>query len=1384
MESLMKYLNDNHHLQVIIGGDFNAKSPFWGSQIQNKRGNQLLATLSENDLFIMNKGNSPTFETLRGTRIIRSNIDITLTSKKIVDNIIDWNVLKNIKISGDHLPIRFDYNKNLSSKNNHHRNHRIDQQLITTVKWNTTNVDWNEWAKNIKQELILANIHDVNIIKNIEKEENLDYVISQLNNILTKINNKMLPRYKVNILHEKQEKKESKIFKNDYILKKLLKKQKNIYKMLKKRNKTITITIDSSSEDDSSEDDDYNSSDDEQMFDIENDYDLINDQTVANENEESPNDDDDDQNINEQESDTDSSDDDDDQNINEQDSDTDSLDDDDQNINEQDSDSESSSLDDLNQELFDFENNQQQQLEQMTIEQLIVEYRKVRQEYRNRLQSIKELNFLTRLKKCHEQNKNYNVIYKMMNEAKIKYIPAQTLNQSSNPIDTLNEFLEKLFPDDNQNEDNLKNETIRNQTNRWLQLDHHHHHQPEQIDQQFPITSSSPSSPTTIPPPPPITSSSPPPTTIPPPPPITKNELKKAMNKIKDKKAPGFDGFSPIICKKLIGHFQELILAIFNKCLLKNYFPYLWKISIIKIVAKPNRSDYSLAESYRPIGLLPVLGKFLEKIIHLRISALINEKMAKNRQFGFMANLSTEFALFNLKKQLANQSSNDKHVALISLDIKGAFDHSWHPFIINQLIKYNVPTYLIGFIASYLSDRRVMLNFGGHCKGKITNRGTIQGSICGPLFWNLIIDDFISYFNDQINDDGKIYIQAFADDVTAIIRAKMPNILSLYISNFLLVANEWAFKANLKFSMEKTKIMIIKKTIKEIKYPPIQMFNKNQTSSSSSSTTSTNHIIIVEPVDSIKILGVIFDSKLSFRQHIYSKIDQCTEMFRNMIAIIRRKYGLSPIIIKHLYKTILIPTLEYGCLIWYETIKKNVCIRKRLKQLQRAIAQMICQSYRTASFISTTAIANTPPLEIYLIKRASISLAKVTGEYNHHHNQFQLDKKITKYYPSSSSNNNIMIENLFENSYCPETYQRIIIKSSSSNKQSKSKGCCFIAIKGIDIVQVKQFRLGKYICLSYNITTLFTSFIQPPTYIGNMCNQIQCELLAIKKAIEWININWTTTTTNNNETTTIMTNNLATIKSLSSSHRNCKGIKFALEILEMAKENLIIKWKTYKHIVVVDDNDDNLVDDNLVRGADDNNVNNDDDNIVPGADNFVRQLDDEWKLASSLAKSIAKNRNAPIEWNSPTLSTIKKIEHNLMLEKWQHLYDNDKFGTNIKSLFPNIKDIISKSKYTNKWTTQTITGHGQFGDYLSKRGFIDDPKCHLCNNNEIQTVSHLINDCSYFQRLRNDFRDAFNKCNNKNKDENEDKIIMKYLEMIAQTMHDLSLFKSIKLKKN
>ena len=54
-----------------------------------------------------------------------------------------------------------------------------------------------------------------------------------------------------------------------------------------------------------------------------------------------------------------------------------------------------------------------------------------------------------------------------------------------------------------------------------------------------------------------------------------------------------------------------------------------------------------------------------------------------------------------------------------------------------------------------------------------------------------------------------------------------------------------------------------------------------------------------------------------------------------------------------------------------------------------------------------------------------------------------------------------MIENLFENSYCPETYQRIIIKSSSSNKQSKSKGCCFIAIKGIDIVQVKQFRLGK-----------------------------------------------------------------------------------------------------------------------------------------------------------------------------------------------------------------------------------------------------------------------------------------------------------------------------------
>ncbi|GBP65892.1 Putative 115 kDa protein in type-1 retrotransposable element R1DM [Eumeta japonica] len=72
--------------------------------------------------------------------------------------------------------------------------------------------------------------------------------------------------------------------------------------------------------------------------------------------------------------------------------------------------------------------------------------------------------------------------------------------------------------------------------------------------------------------------------------------------------SPGIDGFTSDICQAAIFRDLGLFLAMANKCLELGYFPRAWKVAAIKVIPKPG-GDYARPKSYRPIGLLPVLGK-------------------------------------------------------------------------------------------------------------------------------------------------------------------------------------------------------------------------------------------------------------------------------------------------------------------------------------------------------------------------------------------------------------------------------------------------------------------------------------------------------------------------------------------------------------------------------------------------------------------------------------------------------------------------------------------------------------------------------------------------------------------------------------------------------
>ena len=166
----------------------------------------------------------------------------------------------------------------------------------------------------------------------------------------------------------------------------------------------------------------------------------------------------------------------------------------------------------------------------------------------------------------------------------------------------------------------------------------------------------------------------------------------------------------PIVFQKLSTENKLVVKQFFNVCLLCPYFPAKWKRAMLKILRKPNKTLLCQHKTYRPISILPVLGKWFGKIILQRLLWHQNtNNWISQKQFGFQPEKSCIDAAVNLVEKIEAAFKQNKYVLVIYLDIAGAFDGAWHPAIIKGFIDRQCPHTLIN---SFLSDRVVSLKLG------------------------------------------------------------------------------------------------------------------------------------------------------------------------------------------------------------------------------------------------------------------------------------------------------------------------------------------------------------------------------------------------------------------------------------------------------------------------------------------------------------------------------------------------------------------------------------------------------------------------------------------------------------------------------------------------
>ena len=387
---------------------------------------------------------------------------------------------------------------------------------------------------------------------------------------------------------------------------------------------------------------------------------------------------------------------------------------------------------------------------------------------------------------------------------------------------------------------------------------------------------------------------------------ITVSELHSAFKDLKSSNSCGVDGLTTRLLRQAGNIIFAPLLHIVNTSIAQGCFPNCWKTSSITPLYKEN--DPTKPENYRPISILPCLGKLLEKIVHQQLYQYIStNNILSAQQSGFRKGYSTGTCLIDFLDNIYQNIDKKRTCGVLFLDLKKAFDTVDHKILVNKLSQIGITPASCNWFKSYLEDCRQVTRVGQElsCSLPVTC-GVPQGSILGPLLFSIYVNNL-----PLANPDLLTYL--YADDTAIIVQDEsVSNIeckLQMAIEN---VAN-W-FKLNkLSLNCGKSKIMHFGTPYQVANVPDMNIVYNGQS---------------IEVVIEYKYLGVKLDCNLNFTsntQYIFSKLNKRIHMLGRARTIVNSDICL------YLYNQLILPVLDYADFIYDGLSQYNEFTLQRLQ---------------------------------------------------------------------------------------------------------------------------------------------------------------------------------------------------------------------------------------------------------------------------------------------------------------------------------------------------------------------------------------------------------------------------------------------------------------------
>jgi hypothetical protein len=279
---------------------------------------------------------------------------------------------------------------------------------------------------------------------------------------------------------------------------------------------------------------------------------------------------------------------------------------------------------------------------------------------------------------------------------------------------------------------------------------------------------------------------------------FSQEEILAVLKKFDAKKAPGQDGINSEMLLRVYKYFPLSVTDIYNECRTRGCFPNQWKRSIIIPIVKPGKENSKEPSKYRPISLLNVGGKILEKLLIDRIlHHVYSNNLLNKKPYGFIPQKST------LDAEMAVKEAK-KCVILVSLDVQGAFDAAWWPSILNNLKDLSCPKNLYSLVQDYLKNIVASLSSKTTSAEKVLSKGCPQGSCSGPGLWNIFYNSLLNLKYSQNTE-----VLAFADDIIILTKGSNTKEAEMYCNQDVKIVTNWAKDNKIRFNENKSEVLLI-----------------------------------------------------------------------------------------------------------------------------------------------------------------------------------------------------------------------------------------------------------------------------------------------------------------------------------------------------------------------------------------------------------------------------------------------------------------------------------------------------------------------------------------------------------------------------------------------